>query len=118
MKILIVLVILFGIARTDDNIFKDFWRAVDECEAGPGGANEVKFPVDQQKSGAAVSCVMIKSGLVTENGDPVASNIRKMFAGVRDEQEIDTLLQKCTKNGNTPEEAAVNMFKCLQIKKS
>ncbi|XP_050497848.1 uncharacterized protein LOC126879014 [Diabrotica virgifera virgifera] len=113
MKILIVLVILFGIAW-GDNIFKDLKLAVNECDAGPGGANEVKFPMDLQKAAATISCVMMKSGLVTENGDPVASNIKKLFGTVKDDNEIDAMIQKCTKKGNTTEEAAVNMFMCLQ----
>ncbi|CAH1223217.1 unnamed protein product [Diabrotica balteata] len=115
MKIFIALVILFGIAWGDD-VFKDLTVAVKECDAGPGGANEIKHPMDLQKSAATVSCVMIKSGLITENGDPVTSKIKKLFGEIKDDNEIDAMIQKCTKNGNTPEEAAVNLYMCLESK--
>ncbi|XP_050497846.1 uncharacterized protein LOC126879012 [Diabrotica virgifera virgifera] len=120
MKSFVVLLVIYLQVWAGDT-YSDLGQAIQECGAGRGGANEVKEPMDLQKHGATIFCMLNKGEIVNENGDMIENNVREIYYRKMSatEKEVDAVIQKCgTKNGKTREEVAFNLFICLQARPS
>ncbi|XP_072379396.1 B1 protein-like [Diabrotica undecimpunctata] len=61
-------------------------------------------------------CMNVQTGLQTESGDINVDKLRKAVSEASSDQSvINAIVEKCgTKTGDTAEDAAVNLFKCLR----
>uniref|UniRef100_A0A6P7FN97 Uncharacterized protein LOC114329533 isoform X3 n=1 Tax=Diabrotica virgifera virgifera TaxID=50390 RepID=A0A6P7FN97_DIAVI len=71
--------------------------------------------VDEKKLAKHTLCINVQAGLQKENGDINVDKLRELLNdGTRDLNLINRVVEKCSKKeGDTTEDAAVNLVKCI-----
>ncbi|XP_023021985.2 B2 protein [Leptinotarsa decemlineata] len=92
------------------------------CQADPGThADEYLIErarmeqVDPKKVGLHTLCMNVHAGLQKENGDIDKDDLRRALSeGIHDSAKVEAIVADCgVRVGDTPEEASVNLFRCI-----
>ncbi|KAG5879480.1 hypothetical protein JTB14_013985 [Gonioctena quinquepunctata] len=71
--------------------------------------------VDPRRVGAHTLCMNVHAGLQQSNGDINKNDLRRALSeGIHDNAKVDEIVEDCGRRvGQTPEEASVNLFRCI-----
>ncbi|KAG5879481.1 hypothetical protein JTB14_013986 [Gonioctena quinquepunctata] len=91
------------------------------CQADPATFAE-EYLIERARSeyvpgqvGAHTLCMNVHAGLQQPNGDINKNDLRRALSeGIHDKAMVNGIVEDCgTRNGQTPEEASVNLFRCI-----